>query len=366
MSINLTAVGKSIVKNFSLITQENDPQLKIIPVGFLQMLLENPVTTQISNLAEIQTGHETEVKFRYLKRGVESEVTDRDDCETPLKPIWGTSTIKRPFFSKIGLAITNEEMRQWEALGSQQVTAGSPQARMMLGLYTALVVRINGLLQKMDANLLSQQATAWGVNVVSGNANAQVINLANSPEMGDGIVKLLRDFQKNEQVGVPLIVGNGKVFDYNLVQRLKVAADAGGFGANPTYKTYEDFRSAGIWGENHFGVFARGSAGLVDFNKNVAGFANDVGTSVEFTLPVPVMLAGGVLSSLVFDAQLLYNKCNVFDEDNNLVEAKGWGITLSKSYGLFNAPADMYQAEDRLYGVNGSFHYIADTISQGI
>jgi hypothetical protein len=358
MAIDLTAVGKTIVKNFSLITQENDPQLKVTPVGFLQMLLENPTTTQISNLREIQNGHETVLKFRYLKRGVESEVTDRDDCETPLKPIWGAAEITRPFFSKIGLSITNDELRQWEALGSSQITPGTPAARMSLALYTSLVVRVNGLLQKMDSNLLSQQATNWGKNVVSGNANAQIVNFANSPVMGDGIVKLMRDFQINEQAGAPLIVGNGKAFDYNLLQGLKHAADNLGFGSNPTYKAYEDLRSIGIWGENHFGVFAKGSVGFVDFNKHVGGFANDTGNSVEFLLPVPVEIAKGVYSSLLFDAQLLYNECNKYDEDGTLIAAKGWGIVLSKSYGLFNAPTDTYQAADRLYEVNGSFHYL--------
>ena len=356
MTTNLTGIGKSIVKNISLITQENDSQFKITPVGFLRALLENPTTTQISNLKEIQDGHNTSLKFRYLKRGVESDVTDRDDCELNLSPIWGECEIKRPFFSKIALGLSNSQIRDMEAIASGKVVAG--QQEMLYGLYVAILSKVNALVQKINKNLLTEQILNFGVNIVSGGSNPQIINFANSPSMEDGIVKIIRDFQKNEQVGTPIIVGNGKVFDYNMVQGMKRAADSGGFFQNPTYLAYEDFGSVDVWGADHFGVFAKGSAGFVDFNMNVGGFANDTGNSVEFTMPIPMTLASGELSSLLLDAQLIYSDCNKYDEDGDLVTAKGWGIILSKSYGLYSAPSDLYQSEDRLFGVNGAFHYV--------
>ena len=360
--MNLTGLAESFVKNISVIAKENNPQYKVTPVGFLQMLLENPVTYEISNLKQIRDGHEHSLKFRYMQRGLESDVTDRDDCLTPLSPLWKETTITRPFFSKIGISIPDSVIRSWDSEASQKLGIGSPTAQIMTGLYETALVKINGLLQKIDANLLSAQTAAWGVNAETGLNTARTVNFANIPVMNDGIVRLLQDYQSNEMNGTPLIVGNGIVSSYNLLQSLKISTDTGGFGSNPTFKMYNDPRSTGIWGANHFGVFAPGFTGFVDFNKYVGGFSNDTGSSVKFLLPVPVLLANGELSSLVFDAQLKNEPCNIYDEENELIVKEGWALILSKSYGLFNSPNDLFATGDRLAGVNGAFHYLGTAV----
>jgi hypothetical protein len=117
-------------------------------------------------------------------------------------------------------------------------------------------------------------------------------------------------------------------------------------------------RSASIWGANHFGAFARGLSAFVDFNKNVGNYKGLKGGSMFFTMPIPVLLAGGVLSSLTLDAQLKYEDCPLYDEQGVKVADRGWKLILSKSYGLWNAPNDMFATGDRLAGFNGSLHYI--------
>lgn len=356
--MNLTGMAESFVKNISHIAGPNDSQYKVTPVGFLKSLLDNPVTFEISNLKKIQDGHEHAVKLRYQKRGVESDVTDQDDCDMPLSPIWGETIIERPFFSKIGIRIPDADMRHWDSASSQTIVAGSPTSNMMAGLYHSAIIKVNGLLQKINSNLLLSQSSRWGVNAVTGSNAPVTIGFNNTPSMTDGIVKMLQDYTLNEMSGTPIIVGNGVVSAYNLLQNAKVSTDASGFGANPTFKMYDDIQSTALWGQDHFGVFAPGMSGFVDFNQYVGGFHNDTGNSVQFLLPVPIVLANGELSALTFDAQLKYIDCNEYDASGNLIVKKGWGLILSKSYGLFNAPDDLFQSGDRLFGTNGSLHYV--------
>lgn len=356
--MNLIGFVQALLINIGVLAGIDNPQYKITPVGFLQSLLENPTTAAISNAAEIAAGQDKVLKVRYLQRGLESEVTEIDDCDTPISPEWKESEIGRPLFSKIGIFISDENMRKYQDEAAKTLQAGTPTSPLMVALYETLITKLQGILQKIDGNLLSAQATKWGVNAVSGNSNAQAITFANSLAMEDGVVKLLTDYQLNEMTQAPVIVGNGKVMSYNVLQGMKTGADSNGFGANQTFKFYNDVASVSKWGANHFGVFSPGMIGFVDFNKNVGPYAGEKGGAIFFTIPVPVMLANGTLTSLVFDAQLQYETCPQYGPTGQKIADRGWKLIVSKSYGLFNAPNDMFAATDRLAGVNGSFHYI--------
>jgi hypothetical protein len=297
-----------------------------------------------------------------MQRGLESEVQDRDDCKTPISPEWKESNIGKPLYSKIGIMITDNDMRKYQQAASQGISAGSPGATVMAGLYETILVKLNGLIQKINSNLLSAQTSKWGVNAVSGANTARTVNFANTPSINDGIVKLILDYQANEAVGNPQIVGNGVVTAYDVLQGLKKSYDSSGFSANPL-NVYNDFMSSSKWGVNHFGVFVPGLIALVDYNKNVGAWAGVHGGSLFFTLPIPMVLANGKLGKLVLDCQLKYNDCPVFDEETGEKTAdRGYGITLGKYYGLWNAPNDMFAATDRLNAFNGSLHYIGTAV----
>lgn len=354
--MNLQGFVQALLMNIALIAGLDNPQYKITPVGFLQMLLENPTTAKISNAKEILSGAERELKIRYAQRGLESEVSDTDDCQTPIGLSYEESTIGRPLFSKLGIFISDNDMRKYQDDAQKTLAQGTPSAPLMVPLYEALLVKINGIVQKMNANLLSTQATKWGKNAVTSANTPVTVNFGNSISMTDGVVKLFTDYQFNEGVEAPLIVGNGVIHNYNIAQGLKTAADQFGYGSNQTFKFYNDYKSVTAWGSNHFGVFTPGLVGLVDFNKNVGPYAGEKGGSYFFTLPVPVQLANGQLTALKFDCQLKYQDCPVTVGENTT--PRGWHLIVSKSYGLFNAPNDMYAKGDRLEGVNGSLHYI--------
>lgn len=354
--MNLIGFVQALLINIGLIAGLDNPQYKITPVGFMQMLLENPTTAKISNLKEISSGKERELKVRYAQRGLESDVTDTDDCETPLGLAYKETSIGRPLFSKMGIFISDDDFRKYQDDAQRTLSAGTPSTPLMVPLYEALLVKINGIVQKMNANLLLAQSTKWGKNAVTGAATPVNVNFANSISMTDGVVKLLTDYQFNEGVAAPIIVGNGVVHNYNIAQGLKTASDQFGYGSNKTFQFYNDYRSVSAWGANHFGVFTPDMVGLVDFNRNVGPYAGEKGGSYFFTLPVPAMLANGQLTALVFDCQLKYQDCPVTVGEETV--PRGWHLIISKSYGLFNAPNDMFAATDRLNGVNGSLHYI--------
>jgi len=355
-------VVQALIMTITALAAQNDPQYKVTPVGFLQMLLENSTTAQVANFDQLKRGLDREIKVRYMQRGLESQVQDRDDCDTPISPDWKESSIGQALYSKIGIMITDSDMRKYQEAASQGVGIGSPGATVMAGLYETILVKLNGLIQKINSNLLSAQTSKWGVNAVTGLNTAQTVNFANTPQMNDGIVKLILDYQANEAVGNPQIVGNGTVTAFDVLQGLKKSYDSAGFSANPL-NVYNDFMSASKWGVNHFGVFVPGLIAFIDYNKNVGAWAGDRGTSLLFTLPIPMVLANGKLGKLVLDCQLKYHDCPVFDEeDGSLISDRGYGITLGKYYGLWNAPNDMFATTDRLKGFNGSLHYIGASV----
>ena len=247
-------------------------------------------------------------------------------------------------------------MRTFEDDARSFATTGTPNVQVWRAFYELVVAKVNGLIQAIDTDLVTLQNSKWGVNAVTGDANAQTVNFSSSLTDDDGYVKLLTDAEQNEVNGRLLIVGNGHIRNFDILNRLKSAADANGFGA-VDMMVYPDNKTVSAWGANHFGVFAEGNIGFVNWNKNVGSFAGDKGNSMFFTLPVPVELSNGELSSLVFDAQLKYQDCPIW-ENGSKVADRGYILLLSKPYGLYNAPATMYGSGDPLEGVTGAFHYI--------
>lgn len=359
MPITLKGFAQATIKNLNLVAKQNDPQLKLTPTGFLRLLLENNAMVEINNIEELRKGLKRDIKLRYLQRGLESEVTDTDDCETPLGADWKEHEIKNPLFSKIGIFISDDEFRQYEEEAIQTLSLGDAQtAPLMRGFYELLLTKLIGLISKIDSNLIAAQATKWGANAAYSLAtSAQTLQLGKSADFNTGYVKLMEDAMVNEINDKLLLCGNGLITRYDIFHKLKTGTDSAGIGALPL-NAYYDPRTITGWGANHFGVFAKGTIGFVDWNRYVGAFAGEKGGSVLFTLPVPVELDGS-LTSLVFDCQLKYIDCPEIGSDNNVTQQRGWKLIVSKNYGLFNMPNDAFATSDVLHGVNGSFHYIA-------
>jgi hypothetical protein len=355
--MNLTGFVQALLLNIVAIAGSNDPQTKVTPTGFLQMLLEHGANAEVVNIDALRRGREQTIKIRYMQRGIESEVTDVDDCEAPIVPAWEESEIKRGMFSKIGLHIDDDMMRKLQNEALTVVSPGMPPTPLYSALYQTLRVKLNGLIQAINTNLLKAQTTAWGVNAQYGTHNAQTLQFGGKMGFDNGIVKLILDAQMNEINEDVIIVGNGVVNAFQVLNGMKAGVDYQGYG-RAQFKVYNDIKSTSVWGANHFGVFAKGLTAFVDFNKNVQSFAGERGGAYFFTIPIPMDVNNGALSTLVLDAQLQYDKCPVYDETGTKIADRGWVLLLGKHYGLWNAPGNMFAASDRLNGFNGSLHYI--------
>ncbi len=362
--MQLYGIVNAFLTNISAVAGINDPQLKVSPVGFLRALLENNATTRVTNLAGLQSGQDRTITVRYMNRGLLSQATEIDDCATPISPAWTSADIGAPYFSKIGMFIADGDLRQYQIEAAEAAAAGTPPTPLMLAMYESILAKANALIQHIDDTLVTAQAANFGVNVVTGNNVAQLVNFGTSMNMTDGIVKLLTDAQANEVNGDLIVVGNGVVTTYDIVNRLKAGVDANGFG-RANFSVYNDNRTVAGWGANQFGVFARGEVGFVDFNKNVGNYAGEKGGSYFFTMPIPIELANGELSALVLDAQLKYEDCPIYDNSSKIAD-RGWKLILSKSYGLYNTPGTAFAVGDPLSGVNGSFRYVGAVESKCI
>lgn len=354
----LVGMKNALLLNLKEIAKENDPQTKLTPAGFLKLLLDNNATTEITNADELRAGNDQEVKVRYLQRGLESEVGTVDDCEANTVS-WKTQTLGQFLYRKIGVAISDNEFHAWE----KAATGETVDPGIFRGLYVALRSAAIALLGSIDSALVAEQATKWGGNAAYASTTgtnptaAQSLSIGTELGLNDGVVKLQEDALVNEFSGDLLICGSGLVTRYDLYQQAKKANDQYGIGSLPL-KSYYDPRTAKSWGANHFGAFAKGTIGLVELNRYVGAYAGQKGTSLFFTIPFPTEI-NGTPGTVVFDAQLKYNDCPVYDGEGHVVEPRGYRIILSKNFQLWNLPTDAYKTGDVLNGVNGSLHYVA-------
>lgn len=358
MKLTLTGVAAAIMMNISAIAGLNDPQLKITPVGFLKMLLENNAMTEVNNLPDIQSGQKRQIDVKYLQRGIESEVSSTDDCETPISPSWKTTTIGDAMYNKVGIFISDEDMRKYVTAATDPTSLGNSAQQVSKALYETVLSYINALLQKIDGNLVAAQALKFGVNAAYGDSLAHQIALGTRADMDNGVVKLVLDAEANEVADELMICGNGRVRAFDIYNKLKTGTDSDGFAAL-NLKAYSDPKTVSGWGANHFGVFAKGTVGFVDCPQNVGIYAGEHGSSFFFQLPMPLPLSDGTVLPLAFDCQLKYIDCPEKNGEGETIAKRGWKLIISKTYGLFNLPNDAFKVGDPLRGVNGAFHYVA-------
>lgn len=357
MAITLTGFAKAFQKNIGLIAKQNDPQLKLTPTGFLRMLIEHNAVVEINNIEALRKkGQKIPIEVRYLQRGLESEVSDTPSCDTPSRADWKETTIEHNLYSQIGLFIPDDEFRQYEEEATQTIALGdAQQVPLMRGFYEVLLTKLIPLIGKIDRNLIAAQATKWGRNAAyESDVTIPTIKFGKSAELNNGYVKLLSDAVTNEVNGDLLVCGSGIITSYDIYHKLKTGTDSEGVNALPLNSYYDPRTNA--WGKDHFGVFAKGCVGFVDWNKNVGAYSGNKSGHEFFTIPVPVELDGRLIS-LTFDAHLFYDAC---PEDGQ----PGYHLIVGKHYGLFNMPTDSFATGDDLAGVTGSFIYKAETTEE--
>ena len=359
----------ALLMHMKFVAGENAPETKVTPSGFLAALLEEGVQAQpvgdpfsLANAA----GHIKDLRLKYYTRTVPGQMKTSDTCDIDLIPAYDEITIDSTDVVKFAVHLDDATVARYCDEASRSVAVGGAPTPFMQEQLAVIMSSMNGFIGKIDQTLLGD--VVWGVNQVSGNNNAVTVNFNDDVTINlvtEGWTKVLQDFAMNEGYGTPIVVGSGisNAFRHQLLAGVTNMAQVNNNALYSLLNYYHDIHAATSWGANQFGVFQRGSLGLVQLDEYVGFRAGVKGTSTFFNAAIPMALpgAGDIPRMLNIDFQFKYNDCPTEETVGYSAETIGRGYTLimKKNFALWQIPSDAYQASDRLTGNNGSLRYTA-------
>ena len=364
----------SILLNMKQMVQQNYAGTKISPAGFLKLLREHTPNVSISSIDGQSTqggaikvstarGHIRDVKYKYLQPVTPGQVSSEDNCENDIGFQYKEGQLSTPLFSKIGINLEWGFVERYQEASSNPANIGNPNVPVIQEMVDQIMHSIRGIVGHMDSQLLN--SVVWGTNVRTGNNAASLLNInkqGNVLDLSGGVTQMLADSRNNEFVGDLLLAGSG-TFDNFQVARNHISANSAGMnlGSQGGYEWNFDVNAAGVWGADQVGAFSKGSVGLVDLDRYIAWKTGRMGTSefAQIFLPVESVIEGAAPLMMPFNLQIKEFDCphEAFDGYTTRVVDRGYTILISKAYGLFQPPADQFQATDRLVGNNGALRY---------
>lgn len=361
----------ALLRSIESIAGENAPSRKLHVAGFLAMTF----CCQNSSVSPINDGFSADgqqktLTVSYSQRPVLAQVQDEDDCDVnniPTKSEWDLGAMRHKQYS---FFVSDDTISRYCSEYASSVGAGNPATSMMREHYDRLLEGCNILLRAINQDLVTLASTQFGENVVTGSAAARTINIAQTPtlDLDAGIIQLLQDFQENEICGNPCIVGGGLISAWEKTLALACCNNAGlDWSRIGIPRIFFDKDTQTIWGANQFGAFAPGSVKFISRNKYVGPYAGMKGTSMFFTIALPVQEFGcapDCLNDLVFDVQMKYIDCptSVDVQDSAVVVNRGWQFIISKEYSLWVQPDTAYAATDPLVDTNGALRYVLTNV----
>lgn len=348
---------EALLTHLSVVAGVQDPQAKITPIGFTQMLLKQNAPKIIGSA--FQNGHKRTVRIAYQTRGVENNVSSTDNCDIDVVPVYKETDFTISGFKKLALLITDSDIRNYCTDASSTVMLGEPPTMMMQEHLTSILAQLNGLYQGINSDLLTKMALRFGVNARTGSAASTTLNISKDAQiqgLTQGVGQILNDAQDNEFVDTPMVVGTGLFRNWWNEQAVK-GIDMSGINSALLRNDFEYFydpKTANKFGSNQIGVFARNAAQLIQYPLFVNGFAGQRGVSEFGQFTDPRM-------NFDFDFQFKFYDCpttvtNGYTGGTVTVD-RGWVLSLSKTYDLFTIPTDAFDGADRLAGTNGTLRY---------
>ncbi len=365
-----------VLYNIAQVAEGNAPGRKIQIAGMLQMLMccQNSSASILNDA--YQDGHIRPVQVKYRTRPLVSVVQDEDDCDVNALPAYSELTIPSLSHKQVTFFIPDATVYQYCIDASNTRSMGQPPTQVMNEVYDTFVEYANVLMKAMNQSVVTYMASRFGLNKSSNssltyiniNQNADTINLSN------GIVQLMRDMQENEVCDNVCLVGGGIWSGYNMSLAAQCCNAAGmdlSRLAVPTF--FFDKDSQTIWGTDQVGVFAPGSVKLLSRLKyEKAAFSGYKGSSFFTTVQFPAQdfanCNNECLNDLRFDVQMKYVDCPTTITVNgvNTSVERGWIVILSKEFALYVQPTTLYNAADSLSGTNGTWKYkITNTTYSG-
>lgn len=352
-----------------------NPARKLSPLGFLQMLLSR-MDDSVQWSQQYKEGHETSLKVKFRRRPLKSEVRDTEsNCDVAASPSYEEFDVPGLVHHETSFWLSNAQIRQYTTDASQFVKINTASNAAELQKETNVMKEVYGLfieygavlLAKINETLVTQMATKFGNNIVTGDANARALTFAlGTVAMQDALVQLMTDWRENELADDVAIVGHGPFANLDLLKKF-YSQMASSQGMNMAAlnaaipNVWYDKDCKAIWGANQVGVFAKGAVHLLTRNMYQGNFAGKLANSSFFTMALPVnelTVPQPFLDRLLFDVQIKEVDCPTEVDINGVPTTVREGVIvfLKKKFSLFTLP-EMYQAADPLYGTNGTLRY---------
>jgi hypothetical protein len=337
---------------------EQTPQDKITQVGFIDMLMKQNSPRVIDKA--FMNGHKRVVRIAYLQRGVENFVSSDDTCDIDVVPAYQETLADVTGFKKLAILINDSDIRQYCEDASATVMVGQPPTKLMQEHLTNILAQLNGMYQAIDGDLLTTMALNFGKNQRTGLSSSTSLNISKDAQiqgLTQGVGQILNDFQDNELVGQPMVVGTGLFRNWWNQQRV-TGINQSGIDTSKFVNDFEFFydpKTVSKLGTNQIGVFAPNAVQFINYPFYVDGFSGQRGLSFfgEFVDPR--------MPSMGLDFQFKFLDCptqvlNGYSGQTITVD-RGWVLIFSKRYGLFTTPTNAYDGNDRLAGTNGALRY---------
>ena len=362
----------NLLQHMKVVAQNNYQGMKITPLNFLKMLIENNPSLNITKGGETinplkrstLAGHIRDIKLKYLPRAVASQVEELDDCDNNIMYHYTEQDITTPRFVKTSLFLDWQFVEKYQAEASQAVALGTvPAMGALQELQDQIMHSVNALVSKMDTQLMAD--VVWGTNAVSGNNAVTTLNIDNDStnfDLSTGIAQMLYEAKFNELFGDVLIAGSGNMQKFELLKgsnAIALAQNGVNLASLQGYRFYWDINAATSWGTNQVGVFGKGNIGFVDIDRYIAWKTGEFGTSTFGTIELPVETTTGVPKFVRFNIQIKEIDCptEIYNGYGTVTSDRGYQVIITKRYGLWQLPTDSVQATDRLTGVNGALRF---------
>lgn len=354
----------SLTKHIAKVTAENTPDFKLNWQGGLNLLKSNKNAQVVRLNDEQSAGHRRNVIIKARQRWNISHTDTTASCDNVNVPAYYERTVPLTGFRQLALYIDDETIARYPAEASVNAGVGTPSTPLMNEFLLMIKEGADALLSGVNQDVMTLMAGAIGVNVRTGNNAAATVNLplnTGNNSLNQGLTQVLTDYQLNESVGTPMMVGTGLIHNFMLQQAAK-GLDQSGINtpilAN-SIKFFQDPFIATALGANEAIVYEPESVQLVEYMRYKGFKAGDKQTSFYFTFMLPMQVAEQV-KMIEFDAQLKYHDCPTTLTDayygTSVTVDKGWALIISKDFGLFTID-QAYRGTDRLSGNRGSYRY---------
>ena len=373
---NASGFARDILTTATAIFDGANPETKITSPAFLRMLTEKAAGAEVSSSIQNANGHFRDIKFRYRQRSVTGESDDALSCDASNNPLYKEATIAQAMFRQVSLNFDFDTIAKFEneASSFRKLNAGNNAPSQLGGLmnivWDGIANKVNALLGDMDIDLLTKMNLHWGFNNNTGLNTATTLNFplsATNNALTSGITGLLEQGMANEMdMSNSCIVGSGLITNYWLQNVAKNAksADYGGLNTSalglPSF--YADYYASTVWGTNKFALVDPRALTFLNLNLYQDYRATHLATSTYFKMPLMITDSLGNTFQMDFDIQLKETDCPTVTADgygNPLTIGPGVTIFIRKSFDLFTQPGDVYGANDRLKGNNGTLLYTA-------